>query len=84
MSELLEALKAWTHWILAWIFILIILSYFISLLPIGLDDSDLSASKRSDMKIYTDYKTGLQYLGTSKGGLTPRLNNDGSQMRSEK
>ena len=58
MRELLEALKAWTHWILAWIFILIILSCFISLLPIGLNDSDLSASKRSGMKILLTIKQG--------------------------
>lgn len=82
MTEILIALKAWTHWVLGWVFILIVLSYVISLLPIGLDDSDKSARKRSDMKIYTDYKTGLQYLGSSKGGLTPRLNVDGTQMRS--
>jgi len=84
MSELLEALKAWTHWILCWLFILVLLSYLISLLPVGLDDSDLNARHRSDMKIYTDYKTGLQYLGASKGGLTPRLNIDGTHMRLSK
>lgn len=84
MIELLQALKAWTHWILCWIAILIVLSYVISLLPVGLDDSDLNSRNRSDMKIYTDYKTGLQYLGASKGGLTPRLNIDGTQMRTVK
>jgi len=33
----------------------------------------------SGMSIFVDHKTGLQYLGRY-GGLTPRLNKDGSHM----
>jgi len=40
---------------------------------IGVDDSDLSSSKRSGLTIYTDYKTGVQYVGTQNGGLSVRV-----------
>lgn len=46
----------------------------------GVDDSDKSAWNRSGMKIRTDAKTGLQYFEGEGGGLTPRLNLDGSYM----
>lgn len=42
------------------------------------DDSDRADGKRSGMNIRTDYKTGVQYLETSRGGITPRLHPDGS------
>ena len=44
------------------------------------DDTD-SPDKRSGMRLYTDHKTGLQYLGGMFGGITPRLNEDGTHMR---
>lgn len=46
---------------------------------IGRDDSDPPAG-RSDMKIMTDHLTGCQYLMGSRGGLTPRLDENGKQM----
>ena len=49
---------------------------------IGYDDSD-GAAVRSGLKVRTDHKTGLQYLETDNGGLTPRLGRDGKQMVSE-
>lgn len=46
------------------------------------DDSDKSFFKRSGMSIYTDYKTGLQYVkGGFFGGTTPRLDENGKQIR---
>lgn len=41
------------------------------------DDSD-GFEKRSGVIVYTDHKTGVQYIGTILGGITPRLNPDGS------
>lgn len=38
----------------------------------GTDDSDESGWKRSGMRIYTDYKTGIEYLASPKGGLIKR------------
>lgn len=43
------------------------------------DDTDLSPEKVSGMTLYTDYGTGVQYVqGGRAGGITPRLNPDGS------
>jgi hypothetical protein len=61
-----------------------VLLYFLVVRPlfgIGLDDTDASKWNRSGMRIHTDAKTGVQYLSTAGGGLTPRLNADGSIMR---
>ena len=36
--------------------------------------------KRSGLGLYTDHRTGCQYLGTLFGGLTPRLYADGTHV----
>lgn len=64
---------------------------FIALLIISFfqtDDTDKSLFKRSGMVLYTDYKTGLQYLGTgsglfTRGNLIPRLDENGKHMKVE-
>lgn len=38
----------------------------------GMDDSDKSAWNRSNMKVLTDHKTGVQYLSDSRGGMVKR------------
>ena len=43
------------------------------------DDSD-SEDTRSNMLIRTDYKTGCQYLESTRGYLTPRLDSDKNQI----
>lgn len=48
-----------------------------SLLGYGLDDSDKSATKRSGLKLHTDYLTGCQYFSSPNGGLVKRLDRDG-------
>lgn len=45
------------------------------------DDSDKNFFTRSGMSVYTDYKTGLQYLGGSKGGIIPRLDENGKHIK---
>lgn len=47
---------------------------------IGLDDTDVDAWHRSGLAIYTDHKTGVQYLGTRNGGLAVRVDKDGRPM----
>lgn len=47
---------------------------------IGVDDTDASSLGRSGMKIYTDPKTGVQYLGTRGGGLAVRVDKDGKPV----
>ena len=44
------------------------------------DDSDQFEGERSGMVIYTDYKTGCQYLSQLFGGPTPRLDHTGRQI----
>jgi hypothetical protein len=46
------------------------------------DDTD-PPSGRSGMRLYTDHKTGLQYLGNPMGGITPRLDATGKQMKAQ-
>lgn len=46
---------------------------------IGVDDSDESAWHRSNLTIYTDAKTGVQYVGT-KHGLTVRIDQAGNPV----
>jgi hypothetical protein len=61
--------------LVAWIFLLFIYNYF----GWFKDDTDSPNDfKRSGLFLYTDYGTGVQYLGNRHGGLTPRLNKDGS------
>ena len=43
------------------------------------DETD-AESFRSGLEIKTDCLTGLQYLATASGGLTPRVGSDGKQM----
>lgn len=44
------------------------------------DSTDPPAGRRSGLVILTDHLTGCQYLGASRGGVTPRLRADGSQI----
>lgn len=44
-----------------------------------IDDSDKSRFDRSGLTIFTDYKTGLQYL-SSGDCIIPRLDIDGNQI----
>ena len=53
----------------------------INLMNIATDDSDRDGFHRSGFTVQTDYKSGLQYLVTQQGGVTPRLDVDGHQIR---
>jgi hypothetical protein len=77
------------HYVINWFAYLIIFVILINLiyawLPLSRDDSDQvfnngKKGKRSDLKVYTDYKTGIQYLGTTKGTLIPRIYPDGTYV----
>lgn len=52
--------------------------WFRNKFDVGTDDSDKNGSERSGLRVYTDHATGVQYLGTVDGALTPRLNRDGT------
>lgn len=44
------------------------------------DDSD-GPNARSGVSVITDHKTGMQYLKSPGGGITPRMDTDGNQVR---
>lgn len=75
----MEAYRQFKKDLLGGIVVLLIIQGAYSFFDIGKDDSD-SAEKRSDMSVRTDYKTGCQYLESSKGELTPRLQKDGTHL----
>jgi hypothetical protein len=45
-----------------------------------LDDTDSQSGQRSNMELLTDYGTGCQYLRVIGGGITPRMDADGTQI----
>lgn len=53
-----------------------------NLFSIGLNSSDYSGWNRSGLRIYTDHKTGVQYIGNSKG-LCVRIDADGKPFIEE-
>ena len=57
----------------------IIMLVTFALTDIRRDTTD-SPSSRSGLEIKTDCMTGLQYLTTASGGLTPRIGSDSKQM----
>lgn len=63
--------------------IAILNNYMAKHTDVGRDDTD-PANGRSDMRILTDHKTGCQYLAGSRGGLTPRLDQNGNHMCEQK
>lgn len=49
---------------------------------LGADETDDHVNyRRSGVSVVTDYGTGLQYLVTPKGGITPRMDVSGDQIR---
>lgn len=44
------------------------------------DDTD--GKERSGLVIYTDHKTGVQYVGNALGGLTVRVDENGKPLKS--
>lgn len=67
-----QAIKLAVIWIAAALFAISALSWCQPT-----DSTDYSRADRSGLKLHTDAMTGCQYLSTSGGGITPRLNNQG-------
>ena len=66
-----------------------VVTWVLTLTPVGnwttpLDSTDKSNKHRSGVTLITDYGTGCQYLETNFGGITPRLNADGTQVCDDK
>jgi hypothetical protein len=62
------------------IFIFGLLFIVLNTFHMGVDDTDLNGWNRSGLKLHTDYKSGIQYLSTPNGSLTPRLSKEGNLM----
>jgi hypothetical protein len=64
-------------------FLFFIVLFLVAYPPV--DDTDKSFWSRSGLTLYTDQKTGLQYLANNgffaKGGLIPRLDENGKHMK---
>lgn len=82
-NYIFEGLKQFAQWLAAIYFVVLVVGWAYSASPLGRDDSDEPGwfGKRSDVKIITDYKTGLQYIVTPRGGITPRVWHDGMQIQ---
>ena len=77
----MKPLKEWTIWLINWYCIWFAIFWVISMTPIGRDSTDQSDwGYRSNLVIRTDALTGCEYLATSGGGLTPRIDGKGRQL----
>ena len=74
-NGLTKAVKPLIHWVGISAVLYVLANVFIGQTGYGRDDTD--GAKRSNMALRTDYGTGCQYLETSGGGITPRLDVNG-------
>lgn len=77
---MLEDLKEWTRWLCRWLAVWVFAALAFSLLPLGRDSTDGPWPHRSGVDVVTDAATGCQYLRTSGGGITPRVDGHGKQL----
>lgn len=85
-SDQKKQIKEVTTTILDGIFLMLIKWFIIGSIIIGIfnyfnvsyDSTD--GETRSGMGMHTDALTGCQYLSTPRGGITPRLNQDGQHI----
>ena len=73
----LKECKEFAHWLFGWACIWLVLSVFVTWLPVMRDSTDPAWPGRSDMKPLIDNLTGCQYLVSPNGGITPRLSPNG-------
>ena len=66
--------------IVVWLVVGIGVPIIKNIFSVGVDDTDADAWNRSGMRVYTDAKTGVQYLGTVRGGLTLRVDKEGRPL----
>lgn len=76
----LKDAKAFTAWLAGWWIFGICLTFAFWMLPLSRDSTDGEWPNRSGMRPHTDAFTGCQYLETSKGGITPRINASGRHL----
>jgi hypothetical protein len=68
-------------WFLIGLVLVLAIRFIADRMGAGFDGTDDRANRsHSGLKLRTDYGTGCQYLETSGGGLTPRLDGTGKQF----
>jgi hypothetical protein len=75
----LQESKKFADWVAGRFIIGMLVVLAIHALPFWRDDTD-TAGHRSGLRPRTDARTGCQYLETSGGGITPRLDSSGHQV----
>lgn len=76
-----EDLKEYTKWLCEWFFVCVSAMFLVGLTPISRDDTDPGNwGARSNIRPVTDSLTGCQYIETSKGGITPRVDGKGRHI----
>ena len=80
-SEFSDLVWGWAKVaIIVWLVVGIGVPIIKNIFSVGVDDTDVDAWNRSGMRVYTDAKTGVQYLGTVRGGLTLRVDKEGRPL----
>jgi hypothetical protein len=76
-----EELKKYTRWLAGWAVFVYLAGVLLSQTPLNRDDSDPGDwGRRSGLVPRVDYLTGCQYLQTTGGGITPRLDKAGTHI----
>lgn len=76
----LDETKEYTSWFLFRVWIVLMVAIGLTFLPFGRDDTDPGWPNRSGLGLYTDAKTGCQYLSAKGNGITSRLDKAGRQL----
>jgi len=83
MNTRLDDAKAFVRWLVGWFAFALVFTQFLSLTPLKKDDSDPEPEgwgRRSGIQVRTDSLTGCQYLETTSGGITPRVDGNGRHV----
>lgn len=76
----LDEAKKFTAWLAGYWLLGIGIMFFVWMLPLSRDTTDGEWPNRSGVRPRTDAFTGCQYLETSKGGITPRVDSRGRHL----
>jgi len=76
----LKDAKDFTVWLAGWWVFGLCVTFVIWMLPLTRDTTDGEWPNRSGVRPRTDAFTGCQYLETSKGGITPRIDSRGRHL----
>lgn len=81
MSEVEQLARLIKHAILFIAVAIVLVNLIRWIFKLGLCPTDAKDGRRSDLSLKIDHGTGLHYLQSRSGHLTPRLDKDGKQVR---